>query len=130
MRAILTPEDLRKGEAVSPGWYPAVISKYEETVTKGSAEKPSDGSLNAIFYFTVLDGEAKGKELRKYFNEKALGFGKNLWNVIFSFDKVKGGELTSEMFNSAVGKKLMVYIKRDAGGKYDNIEDFRPLATQ
>lgn len=128
MRAILTPEDLKKGEAVPPGWYPAEIVKYNEEVTKGSTEKPSDGSMNAIFFFKILDGPNAGKELRRYFNEKALGFGKNLWNLLFQFDKIKGGELTSEMFASSVGKKMLVYIKKNKEG-YDSVEDWRPLTS-
>jgi hypothetical protein len=128
LRAILTPEDMMKGEAIPPGWYPAEVSKYEEAAVKGSAEKPSDGSVNAIFYFKLLDGPGKGKEIKRFFNEKSLGFGKNLWAVLFSsFDKKKGGELNSEMFTSAVGKKLKVYVKRDDNGKWDTIEDYQPL---
>jgi hypothetical protein len=130
MRAILTPDDLRKGDPATPGWYPAEIVKYEEAVTKGTAEKPSDGSINAIFTIKVLDGDAtvKGKEFKRYFNEKALGFGKNLWPILFpEFNKTKGGELTSEMFASSVGKKLKVYIKMD--GQYSKVEDFQPLVV-
>ena len=128
MRAILTPQDMLKGEPIPPGWYPAEIVKYEETVTKGTADKPSDGSMNAVFYFKILDGEKKGTELRRYFNEKALGFGKNLWALLFKFDKKNGGELTSEMFASTVGQKMLVYIKKGTNN-YDSIEDWRPIPT-
>lgn len=130
MRAVLTPDDLKKGEPAAPGWYPAEITNFEEAVTKGTADKPGDGSLNAIFVFKILDGDdsVKGREFKRYFNEKALGFGKNLWVVLFNFDKVKGGELTSEMFRSSVGAKLMVYVARDKKTGYDTIEDYRPLA--
>ena len=129
MRAVLTPDDLKKGEPAQPGWYPAEIINYEEAVTKGTADKPSDGSINAIFTFKILDGDAsvKGREFKRFFNEKVLSFGKNLWNVLFQFDKVKGGELTSEMFRSSVGKKLMVYVAKDKKTGYDTIEDYRPL---
>ena len=127
MRVILTPDDARKNEPIPPGWYPAEITNYEEAIVKGTPDKPSDGSTNAIFYFTLLDGIGKGKTIRRFFNEKALNFGKNLWKLFFGYDAAKGGELTSEMFQSLVGKKLLVYVKRD--GQWDSIEDYRPLAS-
>lgn len=128
MRMILTPDDLKKGEGLPIGWYPAEIFDYKEEVTKGSAEKPSDGSMNAIIYFRVFnpaDPNAKPRELRRYFNEKALGFGKNLWVILFGLDKVKGGEINLEK-EYLIGKKMMVYIKKNQQG-YDNIEDWRPI---
>jgi hypothetical protein len=129
IRAILTPEDMARGLNTPPGWYPAEIISYDEAVTKGSPEKPSDGSVNAIFTFKLLDGPTKGKEFKRYFNEKSLGFGKNLWAVLFpDFDKGKGGELSTEKFRSAVGKKVKVYVKLDTNGKWDTIEDYQPLA--
>lgn len=128
INSIVTPEDLAKGEATPPGWYPAEVISYDEAVTKGSDEKPSDGSMNAIFTFKLLDGPTKGKEFKRYFNEKSLGFGKNLWATLFGFDKKKGGQLSTEMFRSAVGKKCEVYVKRDTSGKWDTIEDYRPLS--
>ena len=133
INSILTPEDLSRGDAVPPGWYPAEIISYDEAVTKGSDEKPSDGSMNAIFVIKLLEGDTKGagkgKEFKRYFNEKALGFGKNLWAIVIpGFDPKKGGNLSTEAFRATVGKKLMVYVSRDKGGKFDNIEDYRPLA--
>lgn len=130
INSIVTPDDLRKGEPIKAGWFPAEISNYDEQVTKGSEAKPSDGSINAIYEFTVLDGDPniKGRKFKKYFNEKAMGFGKNLWVLLFpgSWDAKKGGALTSEMLKSKVGTKLMVYIKKNTAG-YDNVEDFRPI---
>lgn len=126
INAFLKPEDLADRTSITPGWYPAEIIKYEETVTKGTPEKPSDGSNNAVFHFRLIDGPFKGRELRRYFNEKYLGMGKNLWAVLFGLDKAKGGNLSSEMFESSVGKQLKVYVKKDDRGKYDSIEDFQP----
>ncbi len=126
--AILTPKDLAIGRPVTPGWYPLEIKSYTEEVTKGKPEKPSDGSVNAIFEFECLDGDetVKGRKFKRYFNEKALGFGKSLWVVLFpDFDKEKGGGLNSEMFRSTVGRKLRGYIKMD--GTYPTIEDYQPL---
>lgn len=129
MRSVLTPKDLAMGKPIPPAWYPLEITKFSEEVTKGTDAKPSDGSMNAIFEFTLVDGPegVKGRMLRRYFNEKALGFGNSLWATLFpeSYDKDKGGELTSAMFESTVGKKLMGYVKMD--GKYPTIEDYRKM---
>lgn len=128
INSIVTPEDLVKTEGTPVGWYPAVVLKYEEAITKGSDAKPSDGSTNAIFTIQLTDGPTKGREFKRYFNEKTLYFGKNLWAVLFpNFDKKKGGALTTQMFESTVGTKLAVYVKKDKDGKYDTIEDYRPL---
>ncbi len=127
---ILTPEDLAERKT-EPGWYPGVITKVTQEVTKGSEQKPSDGSMNAIVWFDVTDPakpEAKPREYRRYFNEKAMGFGRNLWYVtgLLVKGKKEAQPLTYEMIESTVGKKMMVYIKKNAAG-FDNIEDFRPL---
>lgn len=130
INAILTPEDLMKTEPAQPGWYPAVILNYNEEVTRGSAEKPSDGSMNAIFEFEILDGppNVKGRKFKRYFNEKVLFFGKNLWVTLFpDFDKKGGGALTSDKLRSAVGQKLMVYVGKDTKTGYDSILDYKPL---
>lgn len=131
--AVVTPDDLKKGEPIKPGWYPAEIISYDEAVTKGSDAKPSDGSLNAIYEFEILDGEAnsKGKKFKRYFNEKAFGFGKNLWAVLFPgvWNMKTGGTLTSDMLSSKRGTKLMVYVARDKKTNYDTIEDYRPLSS-
>lgn len=130
MRSVLTPKDLAMNKPVTPGWYPFEITKVSEEVTKGTADKPSDGSMNVIYEFTAIDGpdNVKGRSFRKYFNEKALGFGERLWLVLFpeTFKKDVGGELNSEMFASTVGKQVKGYLKQD--GKYANLEDFQPLS--
>ena len=130
IRSILTPDDLAERK-MDPGWYPGKITKVTEEVVKGSTEKPSDGSMNAIFFFEVKDPskpDAKAREMRRFFNEKALGFGRNLWYTTGLLVKNSKApqELTYEMMQSTVGKEMMVYIKKNAAG-YDNIEDFRPL---
>lgn len=134
INAILTPEDLAKDKPVEPGWYPIEIKSYKEEVTKDNATtgKKSDGSVNAIFEVEILDGPlgTKGRKITRYFNEKALGFGKALWAASFpDFDKEKGfpkgKSLTSEMLRSLVGKKYEGYVKMD--GRWPTIEDYRPL---
>ena len=126
MRAILTPDDLKKGDLITPGWHPAEISGYEE--------KPAgtDQSTNCIFNFKIIDGGEKGKTANKLFNEKALGFGKNLWPLIgVPGNATTGYECSTEVFQASVGKKLMVYIKRgtsNKGNEYNDPSDFRPLS--
>lgn len=126
MRAILTPDDLKKGDLVEPTWYPAEITDYEE--------KPADtdGSTNCIFTFKILDGPSKGVSPKRLFNEKALGFGKTLWKTLgFPYDPVKGYELTTELFRQTIGHKIQIYIKRgksNRGNEFNDVVDFRPMA--
>lgn len=126
MRQILTPDDLKM--PIKPGWHPAEIVKYEEAVTKGTSEKPSDGSINAIFLFRILDGEYKGRELRRYFNEKVLGMGKSLYATLGFPKNASGGyDISTELFEQTVGHKLMIYILLDKKTGYDVIEDYKPM---
>lgn len=127
MKQFLTPDDLKKGDLVPPGWYPVEIVDYDE--------KPAttDGSTNCFFHFKVLDGAFKGVVLRKMFNEKALGFGKALWATLkFPFDPEKGYDLSTELFKQTIGQKLQVYSARgksDKGNEFNDVKDFRPLAA-
>lgn len=132
MRAILTPDDLKMGEPrvpIKPGWYPAEIVKYDEAIVKGTPEKPSDGSVNSVFYFKIIDGEYKDRELRRYFNEKVLGMGKSLYATL-KFPKTANGgyEVSSELFNQTVGHKLMIYVMVDKKTGYDAVEDYKPMS--
>lgn len=127
MRAVLTPDDLKRGDLLEPKWYKASISKYEEAVVKGTKEKPSDGSTNCIFYIKLDDGP----ELKRYFNEKALGFGKSLWVALeFPKNALGGYDLDTELFKQTVGSRVEVYIKRgisDTGKDFNDIADFKKL---
>jgi len=127
MRAQLTPDDLKKGDLVNPGWYPVEIVDYEEK------DANTDSSTNCIFHFKVLDGPFKGVTIKRLFNEKALGFGKNLWATLnFPFDPEKGYDLHTELFKSTIGRKLMVYVKRgesNKGNPFNDVADFKPLAA-
>lgn len=135
MRAILTPEDLKSTERppTPAGWYPSEIVKYEEAVTKGTDAKPSDGSINAIFYFKILDAPSgaehmKGRELRRYLNEKSLKWGKNMYAALnFPRNGQGGYEVSSELFKQTVGSKLMIYVKLDNKTGYDSIEDYKAM---
>lgn len=130
MRAILTPDDLKKGDLVEAGWHPAEISKYDENPASDDAKNP--GSTNCNFYFKIIDGPFKGVESKKLFNETALGFGKTLWKTLgFPYDPVKGYVLTTQLFEQTVGHKLMIYVKRgksNKGNEFNDVVDFRPMA--
>lgn len=130
MRHILTPDDMKKGELMEPGWKPVEYFKYEEGEASDDAKSP--GSTNCIFHFKVIDGPEKGIECKRLVNETALGFGKNLFITLGLADKTKGGELSSEAFRAKVGTKLQVYIKRgksNKGNEFNDCADFRPLAA-
>ena len=126
MRAILTPDDLKRGELAEVGWHPMEIVDYSEK------DADTDGSTNCIFAFKIIDGGDKGKTANRLFNEKALGFGKNLWPVIGVPRTKDGGfECSTEVFRAAVGKKLQVYVKRgksNKGNEFNDLVDFRPMS--
>ena len=126
MRAILTPDDLKKGDLAEVGWHPVEIVDYTE------ADADTDGSTNCIFHFKIIDGPSKGVTPRRLFNEKALGFGKDLWKTLgLPFDPVKGYELSTELFKQTIGHKLQVYIKRgksNKGNEFNDVADFRPMS--
>lgn len=125
MRAVLTPDDLKKGDLAEVGWHPAVITDYVES------DADTDGSTNCTFIFKITDGPNKGVSPRRLFNEKALGFGKNLWKTLnFPYDAVKGYELTTELFRQTIGHNLKIYIKRgksNKGNEFNDVVDFMPL---
>jgi hypothetical protein len=126
MRAILTPDDLKKGDLVEVGWHPAEIIEYKEEPAD------TDQSTNCIFIFKILDGPGKGVQPRKLFSEKALGFGKNLWKTLqLPYDAQKGYELSTELFQQTVGFKCKIYVKRgksNKGNEFNDVTDFMPLA--
>lgn len=129
MRAILTPDDLKKGDLIGVGWHPAEIVDYEESEASENAKNP--GSTNCVFFFKIIDGPEKGAQAKRLFNETALGFGKNLWKTLqFPYDAVKGYELSTDLFKQTVGSKLMIYIKRgksNLGNEFNDVADFKPL---
>lgn len=117
---ILTPDDLKKGDLTDPGWYPVEITNYEEK------DADTDKSTNCIFHFKIIDGPNKGVSPRAQFNEKALGFGKELWKALdFPFTEGVGYKLSTDLFRQTVGSKLEIYIKR---GKSSKGNDFNEVA--
>jgi len=134
MRAVLTPDDLKRGELAEPGWHPVEIIDYEETAAGEDAKNP--GSTNCIFHFKIIDGPNKGIRCQRLFNETALSFGKALWLIFYGPpDPVRGyadGQLSTEQFKAQIGKKLKVYIKRgksNRGNEFNDVQDFMPLTA-
>lgn len=133
MRAILTPDDLRKGDLAAVGWHPAEIVEYGESEAGENAKNP--GSTNCTFHFKIIDGPDNGLTCKRLFNETALGFGKSLWKTLnFPYDAVKGYELSTQLFEQTVGHKLMIYIKRGksspqfGGNEFNDVQDFKPMS--
>lgn len=129
MRAILTPDDLKKGELIEPGWHPAEIVDYEETEASDEAKNP--GSTNCNFYFKIIDGPEKGKTARRLFNETAMGFGKNMYAAL-GFPRTPDGgyDVSTDLFKKTVGSKIQIYVKRgksNLGNPFNDVQDFRPL---
>jgi|GEM_PF-3915746 len=120
---ILTPEDLKKGDLVPAGWYTFKIVDYKE------AEASTDKSTNCFFVVQIQDEKYKGVSPRCMFNEKALGFGKNLWKALeFPYDEGVGYKLSSELFQQSVGSVFMGYVvrgKSDKGNEFNEIKDFK-----
>lgn len=128
MRAIVTPDDLKVGELIEPGWHVMELAEYSEK------EAGTDKSTNCSFRFKVLDGPYKGYSAKAMFNEKALGMGKKLWAALqVPYDAEKGYALSTEMFEqiAAAKPKLKVYVKRgksNQGNEFNDPADFQPLA--
>ncbi len=124
---ILSPDDLKRGDLAEPGWHKAEIVDYDEK------EAETDNSTNCIFHFLVIDGANKGIRPQRLFNEKALGFGKNLWKALeFPFDASTGYALSSSLFRQTIGSKLEIYIKRgksNKGNDFNEVADFRKLTS-
>lgn len=130
MRKIVTPDDLKVGELIEPGWHVFELDNYNEM------EARSDKSTNCVFTFKVIeDGPYKGYQARSMFNEKALAMGKKLWAALgIPFDKDRGYELSTEMFESlAMNRpKLKIYIKRGKstnGNEFNDTADFMPFTS-
>ena len=129
MRAIITPDDLKRGDLATVGWHPVEIIKYEEGEASDEAKNP--GSANFIFYFRIIDGPSKGIEAKKLFNETAWGFAKNFLSTMeFPKDEKGNYQVSTELFEQTVGHKLSIFIKRgksNRGNEFNDVVDFKPL---
>ena len=120
MRAIVTPDDLKVGELIEPGFHIMELSEY--------SEKPAatDKSTNCIFKFKVVDGPYKGYSANTLISEKALGMGKKLWAALgIPYDAERGYDLSTELFQriAASKPKLKVYIKRGKSNQGNEFND-------
>ena len=119
---MITPDDLKKGTLVDPGWYPAVIKNVEEKPSK------TDGSQNWNLEFKI-EGDSKfnGVPVYRTFNEKGAGFAKNFVTAGGGvIDEKKGFEVD---FQRTVGTKLNIYVKNRLyeGNMRNEVADFRKL---
>lgn len=129
MRAIVTPDDLKIGELIEPGFHIMELCEYSE-----KAAKSDPTSVNCIFKFKVVDGAYKGYSCNALFSEKALGMGKKLWAALgIPYDPVKGYELSTETFQRIAMNRpqLKVYVKRgksQQGNEFNEPAEFEALS--
>jgi hypothetical protein len=125
MKMRFTADDLRKNLVLDPNWYPAQVKSLEIKAAK------TDQSTNWNYKFEILSGKGKdgkdyaGAAVYRLFNEKAMGFARPFVEAIGVVLK-EDDEFEP---NSAVGKKLLVYVKnKEYEGKLQNeVADFRPI---
>lgn len=133
MRIQLTSDDLAAGEMIDPGWYACECIKYEE--------KPAgtDRSTNFILSWKTISGKSIGGRTKTLLNEKAMGFGKNLYIALGA--KVVEDPVTKKKSLTAielskdttVGKKIDIYITRgtsNRGNDFNEAKDYAPLGSQ
>jgi hypothetical protein len=132
-RIQLTDDDLSGGELVEPSWFACECTKYEE--------KPAttDRSTNYIMYWKVIGEKHKGARTRVLLNEKAMGFGKNLFLALGAKivrDSVTGKQSMTPIELNAettVGKKIDIYLARgtsNKGNDFNDAKDYAPLGSQ
>jgi len=125
-KSIVSPDDLKRGDLLKPGWYPVVFDEYNEK------EANTDKSTNLLLTFKVQDGKNDGVRPRTLFNEKALGFGKNCWLALgIPYDEQIGFELSDDIIKDKIGTRLEIYVQRGknekTGNEFNEVKDYRPL---
>lgn len=135
MRAVLTPDDLKKGDVVKEnGWNPVELVEYKEEEAGDDAKNP--GSTNCLFIWKIIDGPNKGLQATARYNETAMGFGKALWAVMFGKpDPAKGytgDQLNTENFKKFAESKFKcsAYIAvgtSNKNNKFNEVKDYKPL---
>ena len=130
MRVNLDSSALAKGTLVTPGWYPCKITAYKEEPAK------TDRSTNGKVSLEILTGEFKGAGGMKLYNEKALGFAKNLLIALGAKivdDGAGGKKLSAELSKeTVVGKLVDVYFARGSSNRnneFNDAIDFAPIGT-
>lgn len=126
MKFRATPEDLAKGQIVSPGWLPVQLLEVEETTAK------TDNSGLAVVRARVIGGkdEDKGAILRTQFSEKAPGFIKNFVEALTGkkFEANTDYQITTA---NVKDKRMEWYVMRGEyqGRPTNNVMDYRPLSS-
>lgn len=115
--------DILRSKIITPGWYPATLTKVEDTTAKTSG---ADGWI--VTFVIDKEGEFKGVPVDARFYESAPGFAAPLVAALSGKKQADAGNYTLE---NGVGKKLVIYV---VNGKYNNrltnnIEDFKPLGS-
>lgn len=127
---VVTKEDMAKGDLAEVGWHPAEIIKYESGEAGEDSKNP--GSATCTFHFRILDGPNKGVQPKRLFSEVAWGFAKGFFETMkVPKDGAGNYQLSEDLFESFVGKKLMIYIKRgksNKGNEFNDVTDFKPMA--
>lgn len=123
MKLRITPDDLKKGKLVTPGWYVAEVTDV--------TEKPAgtDGSMNWNIQLKIIGTEFDGVPVYRTFNEKGAGFAVTFveaFNV--RIDEKSGVEID---LKRTVGKKLKIYVKNEMynNAMKNNVADFSPLES-
>ena len=115
--------DILRGKKITPGWYPALMKKVEDTTA-------STGAEGWIVSFTILgDGEFKGVPIDARFYENAPGFAAPLIAALQGkkIDEVVG----NWTLDNGIGKSVMIYVQNGTynGRNTNNITDFRPTGS-
>lgn len=124
----LSYDDVRGSEPINRvGWHGLEV----QGVTKKPAS--TDGSLNTIIRFKVIDGDEEGKQVFLSWNAKAPGFGTKFFRQIDP--KVatlkKGEKVKLEISDrTCKGKKMDGYIQPGDETTPSKIVDFRPITKK
>ena len=101
-RVTFTNEDLLRAKLVPPGWYPLLVSKYQED------QAGTDGSALYVYEIKVDGGNFNGVPLRYQISEKAQGMGIEFFEACGN--EIKAG--VSLEYDKQVGKKIEGFIQR------------------
>lgn len=124
----ISVSDQKRGETITPGWYPFEILDVTESKSGKDAKNP--GSLNTVIKCKGLDKEAKDHIVYVQFNETAPGF-------VVPFAKALGWKLDGKQEEKVMldnktikGKKFLGLIGHNVykGVTKNQFDDFRPLA--
>lgn len=125
MKLNITPEDQLKGKVIPPGVYLAEVHSVEEKKAGESAKNP--GSQNWNVTFKITDGDFKGVQVFKTFNEAGAGFA-------VPFIEACGGKLNPKEnfeldFHKTIKTKLKLVVKNKMfdGNMKNEIAGFMPL---